>query len=256
MSGACVAIVCASGCPATVSNCVHRPSASSDFACGCAPGYYSRLALQPAPRQIPSGWSEGSAPTPVPAPARVTVHVASPAPVPIVFVNTTEPAPPPPPAPNLLGGFTPSCRDLAVDIKTQSDLCDPDDVVFQYFMPITQEAQVDAMKTGFNEQLVQQLWIDSQSKDVEVQFVIYNGNLQLFAVTTVVFEFDKAGGVSSKAGSIDTLSAGSASSPCGGANHLPVPSASCWRWSLSILACMYSRAACRVPSSGSDSKTI
>ena len=197
VSGACVAIVCASGCPATVSNCVHRPSASSDFACACAPGYYSRLALQPAPRQIPSGWSEGSAPTPVPAPARVTVHVASPAPVPIVFVNTTEPAPPPPPAPNLLGGFTPSCRDLAVDIKTQSDLCDPDDVVFQYFMPITQEAQVDAMKTGFNEQLVQQLWIDSQSKDVEVQFVIYNGNLQLFAVTTVVFEFDKAGGVSS-----------------------------------------------------------
>ena len=116
------------------------------------------VALQPAPRQIPSGWSEGSAPTPAPAPARVTVHVASPAPVPIVFVNTTEPAPPPPPAPNLLGGFTPSCRDLAVDIKTQSDLCDPDDVVFQYFMPITQEAQVDAMKTGFNEQLVQQLY--------------------------------------------------------------------------------------------------
>ena len=52
------------------------------------------------------------------------------------------------------------------------------------------------MKTDFKTNLVQQLWIDSQTKDVEVEFVIYNGNLQLFAVTKVAFEFDQAGGVS------------------------------------------------------------
>ena len=185
-------------CASTVSQCVDQQLAGTtyDFSCSCAAGYYSRLALVPATREIPEGWSEGTAPAPPPAPVRPPPPPPAPPPPPPVFVNTTVAPPPPPPPPNLLGGFWPSCADSTIayaDIET----CEEGDVQYQYFMPITQEARVEAMKTDFKTNLVQQLWIDSQTKDVEVEFVIYNGNLQLFAVTKVTFEFDQAGGVSS-----------------------------------------------------------
>ena len=194
ISGAC-AVACAgpNDCAATVSNCANRPSALHDFSCECAAGHYSRLGLEAAPRAMPAGWTEGQAPQPSPTPTRPRDSVNVPAPAPIIIVaNITPPARAPPP-PNSLGGFTPSCAQRSTPLKD----CAPDDVTYQFFMPITQDGQVDAIKSSFAQQLVEQLWVDSQTKDVQIEFVIYNGNLQLFAVTTVTFEFNSAGGMSS-----------------------------------------------------------
>lgn len=169
---------------------------TADPSCVCSPGYYSRLATGPAPRSIPAGWSEGPAPTPPsPPPTRAVVTAPPPPAPPLVFVNTTQAPPPPPPPLDTLGGFTPSCAD-GTDQPVEN--CNPDDVEYVYFIPITQEAQLDAMKSKFQSTLIQQLWIDSQTRDVTVEFVVYNGNLRLFAIVQVLFEFNTAGGVSTE----------------------------------------------------------
>jgi hypothetical protein len=173
---------------------------SPEPSCVCSSGYYSRLATEPAPRAIPEGWSEGPAPTPPPPPPTREVTVtAAPPPPPLVFVNTTQAAPPPPPAADSFGGFTPSCTDPNGEGYPNQpvDECDPNYVEYVYFVPITQEAQVDAIKANVSSKLTKELWVDSQTKDVKVEFVVYNGNLQLFAIVNVYFEFDVAGGVSS-----------------------------------------------------------
>ena len=124
---------------------------------------------------------------------------AAPPPPPLVFVNTTQAAPPPPPAADSFGGFTPSCTDPNGEGYPNQpvDECDPNYVEYVYFVPITQEAQVNAIKANVSSKLTKELWVDSQTKDVKVEFVVYNGNLQLFAIVDVYFEFDIAGGVSS-----------------------------------------------------------
>lgn len=167
---------------------------TADPLCVCNPGFYSRLATEPASRSIPEGWNEGPAPTPPPPPPTRVVALAPPPPAPpIVFVNTTVAPPAPPPPLDTLGGFSPYCRG-SPDLPIED--CDPDNVEYVYFMPITQEAQLDAMKSRFASTLIQQLWIDSQTRDVTVEFVVYNGNLRLFAIIKVTFKFDTAGGVS------------------------------------------------------------
>lgn len=163
--------------------------------CVCIPGYYSRLATEPAPRAIPEGWSEGPAPPPPPpAPARIVLTTPSPPPPPLVFMNETQAAPRTLPPMDTLGGFSPFCTD-GTDQPVAN--CAPEDVKYVYFMPITQEARLDTMKANFESTLIQQLWIDSQTREVEVEFVVYNGNMQLFAIVLVTFKFDTAGGVSS-----------------------------------------------------------
>lgn len=53
--------------------------------------------------------------------------------------------------------------------------------------------RLQQVKDEMSESLFKHMWIDKQTTTVEVRFVTYNGNLELFAVTMVMFEFNLGG---------------------------------------------------------------
>jgi hypothetical protein len=120
--------------------------------------------------------------------------VAPPPPPPPVFLNTTVEPPPPAPEPDALGGFTPTCTSADSSEAPITD-CPESDVEYMYFLPITKEVQLGAMKAKIDDSLIRYMWVDKQTKTLAVEFVTYNGNHELFAVVDIRFEFNLGGKV-------------------------------------------------------------
>ena len=66
-----------------------------------------------------------------------------------------------------------------------------------YFIKITQDQEVPKIQQEIEDTLINQMWIDRQTRQVEVRFAAYNGNLGLFSVVQAYFDFDLGGEVSS-----------------------------------------------------------
>jgi hypothetical protein len=113
----------------------------------------------------------------------------TPPPPPPPILNTTEPPPPPPPTPQALGGFTPTCSGQD-DQDVSVEECEQEDIRYVYFLRITKDVQLDEVKETIDDSLIRHMWIDKQTTQVEIRFVTYNGNLELFAVTAITFEFN------------------------------------------------------------------
>ena len=139
-----------------------------------------RAAAAPA-KVVPAGWvgSANTPPPPPPPPVKVNVAVTATVVNTDISVNDTTVA-----LISLKGlkGFTPRCDSA----ETQ---CAIDDKRFIYFIAITQEVQLEKQQLEFQHDLIDQLWIDPQTRDVEVRFIVYNGNLGLFAIVSIQFEF-------------------------------------------------------------------
>jgi hypothetical protein len=196
----------ASVCPPTT-ECTDTNDVSTGFRCKCAPGWYSILATERASSSIPAGWSSGrpapaQPPPPPPVPARVQALQSS-APAPPMVLNTTAPPPPPKITGKALNGFTPTCAGED-DPTSPLEGCDPEKIRYMYFLPITKDVRLDDVRDRMTDNLIQNLWIDSQTSDVEVRFVTYNGNLKLFAVVRIHFQFNLGGKVS-KSVDVQTL---------------------------------------------------
>jgi len=102
------------------------------------------------------------------------------------------------------GGFKATC-DIADPDKDASDdnqcgrtndNCEDEDKQFMYFIEITQDQEVARIQEKMQTNLIDQLWIDGQTRSVEIRFATYNGNLGLFTIVQVQFTFDLGGKVS------------------------------------------------------------
>ena len=140
-----------------------------------------------APRVIPDDFLSTATATVVAAP---TVMTPPPPPPPVINISASVALAP---ASALgLGGFTPSCPG-----KPSGDMsCDDGDVQFMYFMEITQDQEVARIQRKIDDTLLKGLWIDPQTRVVELSFAAYNGNLGLFSVVTASFNFALGGEVS------------------------------------------------------------
>jgi hypothetical protein len=184
-------------CTGANSSCTDSAAATGGqgYVCACAPGYYSRLARGKYARNMgpPAGWQPAEV-----SDAEVTAKVP-----PVITAPRLPQRPPPPnatltanasmgrpptPPPAKLGGFVATC-DGAVD--TATGLCENERYI--YFIPITNDLTIDDLKSQIDDTLVRYTWIDSQTRDVEVRFAVYNGNYKLFALVQVMFEFDVGG---------------------------------------------------------------
>ena len=93
-----------------------------------------------------------------------------------------------------------ACQPICLDgSQLARDKCeDGSQPVFTYFIPITDDSSVDDLTSKFNDKIIKYTWVDSQTRDVEVRFAVYNGNYKLFAVVQVLFDLKVGGNIKNK----------------------------------------------------------
>lgn len=133
--------------------------------------------------------------------ASLNKHNPSPAPV-VYVVKKTKPRP-------IIVTKTPNVtlrKEPEPPVEVVSALGDPFSVnswfrentgedLFVKFIAIQRESNLESMQEEIQQELINNLWIDSQTSSVVVKFIVYNGNLQMFANVQVDFSFELGGKV-------------------------------------------------------------
>lgn len=159
-----------------------------------------RASVVPA-RAIPADFVETATVAPPPPPAKVNIALAA---VPTMSFNvSSETLVEQSEVDVSFGGFKATC-DVTKEHehphndnecgRTNED-CEDDMKKFMYFIEISQDQEVEKIQAKLQTTLIDQLWIDGQTRTVEIRFATYNGNLGLFVIVQIQFTFDLGGKV-------------------------------------------------------------
>ena len=116
-------------------------------------------AAEAAVREIPANFITTSTPPPPPPPVKI---IAPQTQVEAVTVNMSSAGLAPATALGL-GGFTARC-------DSKEEECSDEEKKFMYFIEITQDQEVERIQRKMQATLIDQLWIDGQTRTVEIRF--------------------------------------------------------------------------------------